>query len=358
MDETIGDDLWRQEVAPRASSASSPSWKTWLFTLCCLALIVPAWNVLIDPHEVFGTGLLPRSADPNERFLKVEQLLDEKRNGRTYNALVVGASSAGSFPVSALERRYPGTRFYNLALRSGHFSEIAEAIAFHHRLVFPLQRAVVVLDTFQFVEPPRRGGFTAPHPRISGESRASFWWGQLWSSSFVGGANKVIANLREAPRIEVDWSTGEYHYSGRDLSAIRTAMAKPVVHQPWRDQSLNELRALVDTMDAHDIEWSLVLAPRADGAHKALAQWLATRAPDFYGRMDVLPAEQIDDFADATHVLPDFVARHLDTASDALEACNYHGNSASYAQFLWTKGVRPWDETTSVGDLEKCPVGK
>lgn len=281
--------------------------------LLVIAAVVPMWNLVIDPYDVFGTRILRHSADPNERFRKVEVLLGQRDQGVIHDALVIGASTAGAFRVRDLETTFPDRRFYNLALRSAHLTEIHDLLRFHHHSVHPLQQVVLTVDLFQFVEPAKQGGFLTQHPAVSDQSRLAFFWGQLWASSLLGGLNKVKASMSDQTFLDVDWASGEYRYSPeRRMSAVESAWKvrerfKPVA---IRASAIDQLARIAQWCASTNISLVVLASPRADGADATLREKLSSH-PTVSILLVLPPSVAKEDFHDATHFTSDYAERWL-----------------------------------------------
>jgi hypothetical protein len=307
--------LFHASLRSHASQVSTRSARRLVALLVTVATFVPLWNVLVDPYEVFGVGIFMHAGDRNERYAKLEVLLDQKKQGQVYDALIVGASTAGVFSTDGLNRRFPGRRFYNAAMLSAGFAEIEALLRFHHQSINPLKQVVMTVDLFQFVDTPSHGGFMTPHPAISGRSKVSFIWGELWSSSVAAGVAKLIANGRGSPHMSVDLQTGEYRY------APQTDRRSQLVHAAWesrtavrqhrvRAEAVSQLLRIVTWCQKENIAITLLPSPRADGSDDAVVERLQ-RESVLAPLLILPPSAEKTDFYDATHFTSGFASRWL-----------------------------------------------
>jgi len=277
-----------------------------------LATAVPAWNLLVDPFDVFGTGLLSHSADPNERYLKTAHLLQVAGTDRAPDSLLIGASTAGAFRVASLNAAFDQARFYNFALRSGNFVEIEQILSFLQQRM-PTTRVLMTVDLFQLVEPPKRGGFMSSHPDVAGTSRLEFWWSQLWASSALAGLGKIKVNLDGRDLVRVDLDTGEYHYA---TAALQTKMPDPKAHsgarRAIRADAVAALQRIAAWCEQQHIELILLPSPRLDGDDSVRRTLEAL--PDLRERVRWPPQGTVADFVDQVHFSADYADRWIDHA--------------------------------------------
>lgn len=285
-----------------------------------LALAVPAWNVLLDPHEVFGTGLFRYAADPNERLLKIEHLTEMKGRGEPLNALVIGASTAGAFRITDLEAAFSGHRFYNLAMRSANLREIEQVLTFVHGHLYQLEVVVMTVDLFQLVEPPKRGGFMTMHPAVGSENLIEFWWSQMWASTLLGGAGKLLANVRGQSAIAVDFATGEYHYAERGYAGQRSGLGTrrdgPMVVP--RADALQALEDIAAWCVRHRVELHLLPTPRLPAGNQLDVSRVLRDRARLAQLLRLPPPANEQDFVDDVHFNSQFAGRWLSYAFDSM----------------------------------------
>ncbi|TAG49781.1 MAG: hypothetical protein EAZ30_02800 [Betaproteobacteria bacterium] len=303
-----------------AQSADAPSRtrinRLWLL-LVAMAVCVPLWNVVVDPYDVFGTQYFNHPGDRNERYAKLEALLEQKKQRQVYDALVVGASTAGVFHTAELNRRFSERRFYNAAMLSAGFSEIEALLRFHHQSINPLKQVVLTVDLFQFVDSPSQGGFMSQHPAISGQSKVSFFWGELWSSSVAGGVSKLIVNGRGTPHMSTDLHTGDYRYGEpterrSQLVDLAWESRNAARQHRLREDAIAQLLRIVAWCQQENITITLLPSPRADGGDASMVERLQ-REVALAAFLVLPPLVSKSDFYDATHFTGAFASRWLDS---------------------------------------------
>jgi hypothetical protein len=146
-----------------------------------------ATNLIIDPQGMFGTGLLPRTVNANERY---ERFAAYQAAPRTYDGLMFGSSRAKIMPLDELSRRMDGAKFAGFAVAGGMLSDHLPVLEFIAREKMKLGeriRAVVLLiDIDVFGTPPQTNlsiQMQLPPP-LTGEHPVRFWWRYLTAIQF------------------------------------------------------------------------------------------------------------------------------------------------------------------------------
>ena len=152
-----------------------------------LFLAVVGTNVIIDPQAVFGTGLLPRSWNANDRY---HRLVAYQAEPDAYDGLFFGSSRAQAFPLEEISQRMNGVNFASFAVTQGALMDHVAVLEFVLRdkvLRGRRLRAVfLVLDTDSFGTRPYTNQtlqYLMPPP-LSGESWGRFWWKNLTAIQF------------------------------------------------------------------------------------------------------------------------------------------------------------------------------
>jgi hypothetical protein len=168
-------------MSPRAYASSLAA----AATACFLAVV--AANVIIDPQGVFGTGILPRSANANTRYLSFAEY---RAAPDRYDGIMFGSSRAG-FPLEELSRRMDGARFLGFAVSLGTLADHLPMLEFvlrdkvsrgrRLRAVFLLLDVDLLLDEQRFGAHPVTGRliYRLMPPALTGENPARFWWMNL-----------------------------------------------------------------------------------------------------------------------------------------------------------------------------------
>src|SRR5712691_3421804 len=140
-------------------------------------------NLIIDPQGMFGTGLLPRTINANERY---ERFVAYRAAPDTYDGLLFGSSRASIMPLDEVSRRMNGVKFASFAVAGGMLSDHLPVLEFVLREKARLgQRLRAVL---MLIPPP-----------LTGENPVRFWWRYLTAIQFRTWGS-VIREARKKSR--------------------------------------------------------------------------------------------------------------------------------------------------------------
>ena len=166
-----------------------------------LFFVVVGTNLLIDPQEVFGTGVVGRSVNANDRYAR---LLEYRANPGGYDSVMFGSSRAFVMPFDELSRQLGGARLANFAAVGGTLSDHVPTLEYLLRDKTArgerLRNVVLELDVDALGNRPftNQGLQYVLPPAISGESEARFWWKLLtsiqlkaWQSTLRGSPGAV-----------------------------------------------------------------------------------------------------------------------------------------------------------------------
>jgi len=197
--------------------------------LLAAALSVPVLNIVVDPFDVFQTGVLPAGSTLNERVNKSRHVLGTSLR---YDTMIFGSSLAGVIDPSLL----PGSRSaYNFSFFSatpGDVLKILEMLEQAERLPAHIY---IGLDPFMFMAPVPG----APQMRLPPASGGAAWWpfwrDYLFAASFSSLIAKVRDASRDVPRIAFDVPTGAYRMPWYDHEILRAPGEFARVNvQEWR----------------------------------------------------------------------------------------------------------------------------
>ena len=230
------------------------NWAQW--SKRCLALLVvagatmPAINVLVDPFDLFETGVVPAGPYTNQRFHHTRNLL---ANPDRHNVLLLGTSIMGIVQPGTVEAIVPGARAYN----AGFFLATASDLALLVRRLQAgnaLPRNVVIgIDPYLFAPPPENLSYEFRFPwSVAGESQSTWWFDALFASSLSQSATKLIDVASPVPSIVFDFKSGSYtlpeaeRFRQDNPQAHAAKVFKPLSagHEPAFDPA--QLNALVD----------------------------------------------------------------------------------------------------------------
>jgi hypothetical protein len=99
-------------------------YKQWVrrvvFITAALVIGVSVTNYVVDPFDIFGTGLLKHDYQVNERFAKIDFL---KKNHDRFDSYIFGSSRVGVTDPGMLDRYEPKSRFYNMTVSAASLSD-------------------------------------------------------------------------------------------------------------------------------------------------------------------------------------------------------------------------------------------
>lgn len=230
---------------------------------------VTGFNYLVDPYEVFGNHFLRSGFSVNERYRKVEHLIQDTT---PHDAYILGSSVMGVYdPATA--SRLSGHHYYNLSFMAGTPSDALAAVRTLKTHGKPIKEVIIGLDFYSFYEHPGNPDLAMrPHPLVSGESAASFWVAYLFASGIWQGATRIGHHLQAQPSIfyDVDHS-GMYHLYELDQRIandpeqyIKDKFAPKAlrgVDVEWIDDRLKEFAELCRWLAENNIQAHIFVHP-------------------------------------------------------------------------------------------------
>jgi hypothetical protein len=165
-------------------------------------LLLPAVNLLVDPTEIFGTGLLPHQSEVNDRYLKIDYLL---AGCDDCNGFLLGSSRAGYIDPHLLDGLVGWGRFYNMNLSSGNAWDYLQFARYLKRKGFAPEMLVVQLDVTHLYGHRIR---FENHPDFSGESSFRFYFENLFSLPYRSLYGKIRNNAVGVDLNLFNWETG------------------------------------------------------------------------------------------------------------------------------------------------------
>jgi hypothetical protein len=250
-----------------------------------LFLGVAGMNLFLDPMGVFGTNLLPRPKNFNDRYVKFSQY--QSRSGQ-YDGVVFGSSRLNAIPIAEVSRHTGGISYANFGVVGGMLSDHVTVLDFvlrektargqHIRSVFILLdadlfgRRPFTNESLQFVWPPA----------LTGESPLRFWWRNLvaiqfqaWRSALgdiVKTGQSAEASVPGLPRESTDILSSMVGFAGIGIAnaqpsipAAPSPVAAParekVTKRPLYPQHLELWTNLVALCRAQGIELIVAISP-------------------------------------------------------------------------------------------------
>lgn len=277
-------------------------WKAALVAGGLAAWSLPVWNVVVNPYQIFkakyAIGDRYTASTTNERFLKVEYLLNEARArspetpgaiaarinsdeprmgaahlaGARHDAFVVGSSIMGLVDPELVNRHFPARHFYNLAFLAAKPDEILASLQALKRGGVPVKTLVYGLEPIAFTDTKTYGPAYWLHPETGGQSRQRVVFDYLFASSLSDGFSRLVTAISGQPSVRYDIEgTGRYVLEryDREIEADHSAFvqkqfpvdAKPVVAPPWIESRFEDFRKLVQWLKDEKVDTAFYLNP-------------------------------------------------------------------------------------------------
>lgn len=245
-----------------------------------VAWSVPVWNVVVNPYQVFDSkfsiGDRLSSSTTNERFLKVEYLINESLNKKKkvldHDAFIIGSSIMGLVDPSLVNRLFPDRRFYNLAFLAAKPDEILATLQGLKRRGVTIKTVVYGLEPIAFTDIRSYGPAYWLHPEASKQSRQRFFFDFLFASSLSDGFSRVVSVISGKVSVRYDVEgTGRYYLEryDREIEKDRDEFirkqfpinTKPIKAPPWINDRFQDFRELVQWLKDEKIEAIFYLNP-------------------------------------------------------------------------------------------------
>lgn len=180
-------------------------------SIAVVVVLLCGMNIVVDPFGVLGTSTLPAGPSSNERFLKMQHLLD---NPNEYQLLMFGSSRSGMTDPRWIEA-HSGLKTYNLSVFSGRPRDMMKLYRGYRKVSDPPIEAFIGLDAMGFLLAPDKADLSRrDHPVIDQVGALSYWLDYLLAPSMVAALEKL--NGAREPFISFDWSLGTYRLEGYD----------------------------------------------------------------------------------------------------------------------------------------------
>jgi hypothetical protein len=278
-------------------------WKMALVAGGIAAWSLPVWNVVVNPYQIFNAkysiGDRYSSSTTNERFLKVEYLLNEakktspnlpgaiigqinhessgknsnsKKTNANPDAFIVGSSIMGLVEPALVNRYFPDRHFYNLAFLAAKPDEILATLRGLKGGGVPIKAVVYGLEPIAFTDIKSYGPAYQLHPEAGDQSRQRIIFDYLFASSLSDGFSRLVTVISGKPSVRYDIEgTGRYYLEryDREIKNNRGAFihrqfpikAKPVKAPPWIDSRFEDFRKLVQWLKDERIDAKFYLNP-------------------------------------------------------------------------------------------------
>jgi hypothetical protein len=255
-------------MQPRAYAITLSAWALSLF------LAVAGTNLVIDPMGVFGTKLLPRSLNANDRYAKLAEFQSQPDR---FDGLFFGSSRSEAIPRDELSQHLAGVTFANFGVVGGMLTDhlavldyvLREKTAKGQRI-----RAVFILldpDTFGRRPFTNESLTFAMPPALSGESPVRFWWRNLIAIQFAvwrSALREVLVMSRLPQSDDVLWRLiGSAIPGTANAQSMITPsppdapIAEKLTDRPLYPQHLELWRRFVTLCRENSIELMVAISP-------------------------------------------------------------------------------------------------
>lgn len=284
-------------------------WKAALVTGGVAAWSLPAWNVIINPYQIFKTdysiGNRYTSSTTNERYLKVEYLLQDAKErspdsteaivstinretmdhpagmaDRQHDSFIVGSSMMGLIDPGLLNNHFPGRDFYNLAFLAAKPDEILSTLKALKRKGVPIKTVFYGLEPIAFTDVKSYGPAYRLHPETGSETKQKAVFDYLFASSLSDGFGRLINVAKDVHSVRYDIEgTGRYYLDRYDQEITQNHAAfirkqfpintKYLNAPPWIESRFDELRELVKWFHDEKVDARFYLNPLHPYVEKA-----------------------------------------------------------------------------------------
>lgn len=232
--------------------------------LLCCGLVLAA-NLLIDPQQVFGTGLFRQHSNPNFRFLRY---IAYKQSARNVDALFFASSRGGGIPVMELAAR-TGLTYADFSVPLGtigdHLPVLEHATRSVARQGKPVRHVFLLLDVdFLGRRPITNASIqTYLHPDVTGELFARFWFRYLMAIELRNWTNDLRRLWQHNDEIALapmpQGGAGAVNRS--DKSDDPPTVRDRVATSPNFNENLAKLRQFVDLCRRNEIALTVATSP-------------------------------------------------------------------------------------------------
>lgn len=279
-----------------------------------LALLAAA-NLIVDPHEVLGGGLLPVSVGANARY---RSYLDYRRAGPSIDTVIMGSSrvAVAFTPMETIAALAPA----RVAVLHGTFGVMPDYLTWTRAVLADraagrnrLGHVVLVLDPDLIgYDTNDQSIASRHHPAVSGQNPIQFY-----SEALLGMPRRpfwIKLGTAFAARAQGAAITG--------LGGWANVVAAPITQRALTRAHVEQLREIVAMTRAAGVRVTVLLSPQhpltvaalnADDMARA-RDWLAAVTPvwDFQGG----PALSPDAWTDIAHYVPAIARAMLARALD------------------------------------------
>jgi hypothetical protein len=191
------------------------SWFSWnkivFYGVLFSVLFIPLMNIIVDPYFIFNFSKNDLQANVNERYNKVDYLLNKDNK---YDAFIIGSSTMDSFDPSIAQSLRSHENWYNLSFLSGSPVEALNSLKILKKQGKPIKEVIMGIDFFSLCEFNKKSSdWNKEHFLITGQSKFSWYLDYLFAPSFSDSFSKLKINYTHNPVMFSDINgNGQYHF--------------------------------------------------------------------------------------------------------------------------------------------------
>lgn len=166
-------------------------------------------NLLIDPFNIFNTGLLKQRYQANERFIKINYLHE---NHVTFDSYMFGSSRIGFTNPAIIEKYILNSKFYNFTLSAANFSDYLAHLNYFIEEKYPIKNIYFQIDVASLAHYGHPDDFylLKMHPYVTGKNKFIFYIDYLTHPMWINIKGKLLANLQDQNHSLYNWEKGYY----------------------------------------------------------------------------------------------------------------------------------------------------
>jgi len=247
-----------------------------IFLLGSTALAIVAGlsiNLAIDPYSVFGSKLLPKFGQVEERYLKIEYLKSHPH----FNTFLLGSSRIGVIRTEDVNAVFRGAQSYNMTASQSNQWDAEKNIEWLIKNIPNLSRVIVQID-WPWTYGEAKPGYellTAVHPDISGRNKFRFLSDYLTLFNMEAINAKFVNNFGGANTPIYDMSNGYWSMPIREKQIsgdCSYAEKEPAFHIKRPATSKTSPQTLLDSLasierykallDKASVKLTIILTPQ------------------------------------------------------------------------------------------------
>ena len=190
--------------------------KKWIKFFLLFNLLLPMnmlINYIVDPLDIFHSGILKKYAQLNERFIKIEYI---KNNKNKFNSYIFGSSRIGTTRTIDIEKYIPNSKFYNFTVSNGNMYDFLKHLNYIVENKHEIKNLYLQIDITNMASYMVKGGHRKLHPDVIGESVFDFYAFHITGFFPLGIKRKIKDNFFYKENKIYDIDTGAWSRPDRD----------------------------------------------------------------------------------------------------------------------------------------------